>query len=176
MLNNVLGTKFKVVFGYSGTPEVTLAIQKGEIHGMCGLGWSSLKAQYPDLLKNGTVKIAVQVNDKGLPELNKMGVPLTVAYAHDEQQRRILEIFYSQQGGLLVPTLWRRRSLRIVCRSCVAPLWIRGVIRTFSRKRRRSISISGRLRARRSNPCCRRFMPVLRPCFKVPRKPSNSSD
>jgi tripartite-type tricarboxylate transporter receptor subunit TctC len=97
MLNNVLGTKFKVVFGYSGTPEVTLAIQKGEIHGMCGLGWSSLKAQYPDLLKNGTIKIAVQVNDKGVPELNNMGVPLTVSYAHDERQRRILGIFYSQQ-------------------------------------------------------------------------------
>ena len=97
MLNNVLGTKFKVVFGYPGSREITMAIQKGEVHGMCGMTWTSLKSQYPDLLKNGEIKIVVQENDKGLPELNKMGVPLTVSYAHDEQQRRILEIIYSQE-------------------------------------------------------------------------------
>jgi tripartite-type tricarboxylate transporter receptor subunit TctC len=97
MLNNVLGTKFKVVFGYPGTREVVMAIRKNEIHGMCGLGWTSLMSEYKDLLENREIKIVVQVNDKGLPELNKMGVPLTVSYAHDEQQRRILEIINSQQ-------------------------------------------------------------------------------
>ena len=97
MLNNVLGTKFKVVLGYPGTREIITAIQKGEIQGMCGMGWTSLMSQYADLLKNGEIKIFVQENDKGLPELNKMGVPLTVSYAHDEQQRRILEIIYSQE-------------------------------------------------------------------------------
>ena len=97
MLNNLLGTKFKVVFGYPGSREIMMAIQKGEIHGMCGMGWLSLKSQYTDLLKNGEIKIVVQENDKGLPEINKMGVPLTVSYAHDEQQRRILEIVYSQE-------------------------------------------------------------------------------
>jgi tripartite-type tricarboxylate transporter receptor subunit TctC len=97
MLNNVLGTKFKVVFGYPGSREITMAIQKGEIHGMCGMGWTSLKSEYADLLKNGEIKILVQLNDKGLPELNKMGVPLTVSYTHDEQQRRILEIIDSQE-------------------------------------------------------------------------------
>ena len=97
MLNNVLGTKFKVVLGYPGTREITVAVQRGEIQGMCGMGWQVLKSQYADLLKNGEIKIVVQENDKGLPEINKMGVPLTVSYAHDEQQRRILEIIYSQE-------------------------------------------------------------------------------
>jgi tripartite-type tricarboxylate transporter receptor subunit TctC len=97
MLNNVLGTKFKMVFGYPGTREITMAIEKGEIHGMCGMNWSSLMSQYKDLLKNGEIKIVVQENDKGIPEANKMGIPLTVSYAHDEQQRRILEIIYSQE-------------------------------------------------------------------------------
>jgi tripartite-type tricarboxylate transporter receptor subunit TctC len=97
MLNNVLGTKFKVVLGYPGTRETIMAIQKGETHGMCGLPWATLKSDYSDLLKNGEIKIVAQENDKGVPELNKMGVPLTVSYAHDEQQRRILEIIYSQE-------------------------------------------------------------------------------
>jgi tripartite-type tricarboxylate transporter receptor subunit TctC len=97
MLNNVLGTKFKLVLGYPGTREIIMAIQKGEVHGMCGEGWTSLKSDYKDLLENGEIKLVVQVNDKGLPEVNKMGIPLTVSYAHDEQQRRILEIVYSQE-------------------------------------------------------------------------------
>ena len=36
-------------------------------------------------------------HDKGIPELNKMGIPLTDSYTHDEQQRRILEILDSQE-------------------------------------------------------------------------------
>ena len=97
MLNNLLGTKFKVVLGYPGMREIILAIQKGEIQGTCGMGWLTLKSTYADLIKNGEIKIVVQDNDKGFPELNKMGIPLTVSYVHDEQQRRILEIVYSQE-------------------------------------------------------------------------------
>jgi tripartite-type tricarboxylate transporter receptor subunit TctC len=97
MLDNVLGTKFKVVFGYPGSREIIMALQKGEVQGMCGLGWTSLMSQYKDLIDNGEAKIFVQENEKGRPELNKMGVPLSVSYAHDEQERRILEIIYSQE-------------------------------------------------------------------------------
>jgi tripartite-type tricarboxylate transporter receptor subunit TctC len=97
MLNNLLGTKFKVVFGYSSVREINIAILKGEIHGMCAMHWTSVKSEYADLFKNGEIKIVVQENDKGVPELDKMGVPLSVSYAHDEQQRRILEILYSQE-------------------------------------------------------------------------------
>lgn len=97
LLNNVLGTKFKVVFGYPGTREITMAIQKGEIHGMCGMNWTSLVSQYADQLKSGGLKIIVQENDKGRPEVDKMNVPLTVSFAHDEQQRAILDIVYSQE-------------------------------------------------------------------------------
>jgi tripartite-type tricarboxylate transporter receptor subunit TctC len=97
MLNNVLGTKFKVVFGYPGSREITMAIQKGEIHGMCGLGWTSLMSDYKDLVNNGEIKLVVQENEKGLPEVSKMGIPLSVSYARTEQQRRILEIIYSQE-------------------------------------------------------------------------------
>ena len=97
MLNNLLVTKFKVVFGYPNSLDITLAIHKGEIHGMCGIGWLGLKSQFMPMLTSGEVKIIVQARDNGLPELDKMGIPLTVSYAHDEQQRRIFEIIYSQE-------------------------------------------------------------------------------
>ena len=97
LLNNVLDTKFKMVFGYPGTREITLAIQKNEIHGMCGMNWSSLRSQYADMLKNNEVKIIAQENATGNPEANKMGIPLTVSRARTEEQRQILEIIYSQE-------------------------------------------------------------------------------
>src|SRR5213595_1469627 len=45
LVNDVLGTKFKVVRGYGGTPQINLAIERGEVQGMGGLGWASVKAQ-----------------------------------------------------------------------------------------------------------------------------------
>src|SRR5262249_56291650 len=67
LLNNAAGTKFRVVSGYKGTREITLAIEKGEVQGLCGFSWSSLTAQHPDWLKSGFIRVLVQENDKGHP-------------------------------------------------------------------------------------------------------------
>jgi tripartite-type tricarboxylate transporter receptor subunit TctC len=97
VFNKLLGTKFKVVLGYSGSRDIILAMSRGEIDGLCGIGWASLTPDDMKKIEKGEIKIAVQANDKGVPELNKMGVPLTVSYAHSEEQRRILEIIDSQE-------------------------------------------------------------------------------
>jgi tripartite-type tricarboxylate transporter receptor subunit TctC len=97
LLNNVLGTKFKVVFGYPGSREMTMAMEKNEVHGQCGLGWSSLLTQYADLLKSGKITLLVQERIKGLPELDKLGVPRSGDFAKTEEQKAILEIIYSQE-------------------------------------------------------------------------------
>jgi hypothetical protein len=47
------------------------------------------------MIKSGKIKILVQLSNKGLPELNAMGIPLAISYAHDEEKRRILETFDS---------------------------------------------------------------------------------
>src|SRR2546430_540959 len=44
---NVLGAKIKVVTGYPGTNEIQLAVERGEVDGLCGLSWSTLKGRYP---------------------------------------------------------------------------------------------------------------------------------
>ncbi|HWG07197.1 MAG TPA: hypothetical protein VG271_19510 [Beijerinckiaceae bacterium] len=97
ILNNLIGTNFKIVLGYPGAADIMTAIEKGEIDGQCGLGWRAMKSQYASLLSNNVIKVVVQLSDKGSPELNDMGIPNTVSYAHDEEKRRILEIVYSQQ-------------------------------------------------------------------------------
>ena len=48
MLNNVLGAKLRIVTGYAGSNEIMLAIERNEVAGACGVGWSSVAAQATD--------------------------------------------------------------------------------------------------------------------------------
>ena len=96
LLNNVLGTKFTVVSGYPGSKEITLAVERNEVQGACGYGWSSLIAQNADLLKSGKVRVLAQETLKSHPTLDKMGVPLTISFAKTDEQRQILELVYGQ--------------------------------------------------------------------------------
>jgi tripartite-type tricarboxylate transporter receptor subunit TctC len=95
LLNNMAGTKFRIVSGYPGTREITLAIEKGEVQGLCGFSWSSLSAQRPDWLRSGFIRVLVQEHDKGHPAVNKLGVPLAVDFARTPENRRIMELIYS---------------------------------------------------------------------------------
>ncbi len=97
LLNNVLGTKFKLVSGYSGNREVMLAVDKNEVQGICGAGWSSVLAVRSQWFKDGTVKVLAQENIPGHPDLNKGGVPKTIDFATTPEQRQIMELYYSQE-------------------------------------------------------------------------------
>ncbi|HEY6256056.1 MAG TPA: hypothetical protein VIY51_09720 [Xanthobacteraceae bacterium] len=96
MLDNVLGTKFRMVTGYAGSHEVTLAIEKGEVHGMCGMGWVSISMEHPDWVASGKMRVLVQEDMKGHPDLNRMGVPRTIEFAKTDEDRQVMELFYSQ--------------------------------------------------------------------------------
>ena len=97
LLNNVLGAKFKVVFGYPGSREIMMAIDKNEVHGMCGLGWSTLHSQYAEFLKTDRIFPLVQESLKGNPEMDRLGIPRSGDFAKTNEQRRILEIIYAQK-------------------------------------------------------------------------------
>jgi tripartite-type tricarboxylate transporter receptor subunit TctC len=97
MLNNLTGSKIRLVSGYPGTREITLAIEKDEVKGLCGFSWSSLKAQRPDWLKSGFIRVLVQEHDKGNPDINKMGVPLAVDFATTPENRQVMELIYSSE-------------------------------------------------------------------------------
>jgi hypothetical protein len=91
------GTKFRIVSGYPGTREITLAIEKNEVQGLCGFSWSSLSAQKPDWVKTGFIRVLVQEHDKGHRTVNGMGVPLAVDFARSPENRRIMELIYSSE-------------------------------------------------------------------------------
>ena len=60
ILNNLLGTKFKVVAGYPGVNDLTLALERREADARCGWSWGSAKAAKPDWLRENKIYIAVQ--------------------------------------------------------------------------------------------------------------------
>jgi tripartite-type tricarboxylate transporter receptor subunit TctC len=97
LLNSMAGTRFRIVSGYPGTREITLAIEKNEVQGLCGFSWSSLSAQKPDWLKTGFIRVLAQEHDKGHIAVNRMGVPLTVDFAKSPENRRIMELIYSSE-------------------------------------------------------------------------------
>jgi tripartite-type tricarboxylate transporter receptor subunit TctC len=97
MLNATTGARIRQVSGYPGTREILLAIEKNEVQGLCGLSWSSLKAQHADWLASGFIRVLVQEHDQGNPEITAMGVPLAVDFATSSDNRRIMQLVYSAQ-------------------------------------------------------------------------------
>lgn len=96
-LVNVLGAKLKLIAGYPGTREIMLAMDKGEVQGICGQGIANISWQRPDWFRDGSpVSVLVQESIKGDPELNKIGVPLALDFAKTPEQRKILQIVYAQ--------------------------------------------------------------------------------
>lgn len=95
--DNVLGTKFKIVTGYAGSSEVSSAIEKGEVQGECGMGWSRLRSTHPEWIREHKINILAQEDIDGYPKLNKAGVPRTVEFATTAEQRQILALVYSQE-------------------------------------------------------------------------------
>jgi tripartite-type tricarboxylate transporter receptor subunit TctC len=96
MLDNLLGTKLRIVTGYPGSNEILLALERNEVQGVCGLGWSSIAPQRARLLDSGLARVLVQLATTGHPELNRMGVPLAIDFSRTEDDRKVMELVYSQ--------------------------------------------------------------------------------
>jgi tripartite-type tricarboxylate transporter receptor subunit TctC len=96
MLDNVLGTRLRIVTGYAGSNEIMLAIERNEVQGTCGVGWSSVAAQHPHWLETGFAKIIAQLATKGHPSMDKMGVPVAIDFAKSPEDRQVMELIYSQ--------------------------------------------------------------------------------
>jgi tripartite-type tricarboxylate transporter receptor subunit TctC len=94
---NLLGSKFKIVSGYPGTREIFLAIEKNEVSGICGIGLSSFRAQRPAWLDNGFMRIISQDNAEGDPNISRLGVLRTIDLARSEDDKKVMELLYSQQ-------------------------------------------------------------------------------
>ncbi len=95
LLNNLIDTKFKVIAGYTGTGETNLAMERGEVHGIVGTEWSSLKASKPDWIRDNKVRVVFQISLSSHPELKQ--VPSIVDQIKDADSRRVMELLLARQ-------------------------------------------------------------------------------
>ena len=89
-MNQVLGTKFKVIPGYGGTANVVLAMERGEIHGTGSWHYSSISVARPTWLEDGTINVLTQLSLKRHPKVPN--TPTVIELAKTDEQRAILEL------------------------------------------------------------------------------------
>lgn len=89
LLNNTLGTRFKIITGYEGGNAVNLAMERGEVEGRAATPWATWKTTRPDWVRDGKIVPLVQMGAKKDTELPN--VPLLTEFAQNEEQRRMFE-------------------------------------------------------------------------------------
>jgi tripartite-type tricarboxylate transporter receptor subunit TctC len=89
-MNALLGTKFKLIRGYTGTSAVNLAIESGEVQAMGRATYYGFASQKPDWIRDKKVNIIVQLGfgkQRELPE-----VPLLTDLVKGDEARQIVEL------------------------------------------------------------------------------------
>jgi len=90
LLNHVVGTKFKLVMGYKGSPEAMLAMDRGEVEGHTTT-WDGMKSRAEQHLRDKTINMLVQYGLKRHPELPD--VPASVELGRTPEQIEALRVF-----------------------------------------------------------------------------------
>ena len=87
-LNDLVGTKFKIIRGYHGSPPMALAMERGEVHAIGGMSWEAIQMTKPDWLAERKVRILYAQGAHRIKELpNDPGL---LDFAVDEKSRKIL--------------------------------------------------------------------------------------
>jgi hypothetical protein len=95
-LNNVLGTKFRIVSGYPGQAQITLALERGEIQGTANWSWSDIVNAHPDWLRDKKIKVLLQLGLKKNPDLPN--VPFIMDILKNDEQRQIFQILMGMKA------------------------------------------------------------------------------
>jgi tripartite-type tricarboxylate transporter receptor subunit TctC len=96
LYKNVFGAKVQLVTGYPGTNDVVLAMERGEVDGLCGLSWSTIRTRHAEWLSNQSVNIIVQAALKKEPEI--ASVPLATDLAVTPEQHQIIRLLLASQA------------------------------------------------------------------------------
>ena len=95
LLNKTLGTKFKVITGYPGGEEQSLAMEREEIHGRASVPWTTVRANHGDWLRDKKINIIVQMALHRDPDLPN--IPNVLEYVKDPKDRQVFELLFARQ-------------------------------------------------------------------------------
>jgi tripartite-type tricarboxylate transporter receptor subunit TctC len=95
VLNDTIGTKFKIITGYPGGNDIDLAMERGEVMGRCGWSWSSVIATHKHWLDERKISVLVQLSLSKHPDLPN--VPLIMDFARNEEEKQIFKLVFARQ-------------------------------------------------------------------------------
>jgi tripartite-type tricarboxylate transporter receptor subunit TctC len=95
VLNALVGTRFKVIAGYDAGTGLTLALERGEAEGICGLSWSTIKVSRPHWIHDKLLNAIVQMGLTKLAELPE--VPSALDLVADAESRQVMELILIRQ-------------------------------------------------------------------------------
>jgi len=96
VLRNVFGARLKLVSGYPGTNDATLAMERGEVNGVCGISWSTAKARHSDWMKANKVNMPVQFGLRKEADIPQ--VPAVMDLVKGEQQTKMVRLILAGQA------------------------------------------------------------------------------
>jgi tripartite-type tricarboxylate transporter receptor subunit TctC len=91
-LNNLLGAKFKVVEGYQGSGAAMLALERGEVEGICHTH-GVFQSHHAQMVKDGVLKILFHVEEADFPD--DPTVPSIYKFAKTDKQKQMLRFLFS---------------------------------------------------------------------------------
>src|SRR5215475_13790772 len=102
-VKNLLGAKIKLVSGYQGSASVKLAMNRGEVAGICGLPMSTITSFWKEDYESGAFKPIIQLSGRKQPQL---GLPHADDFAKSEEDRQLLGLIFGTLalGRLYVST------------------------------------------------------------------------
>ena len=92
LLNATAGTKFKIVSGYPGQADVSLAMERGEIQGTADWAWSEIKTRHAELLAGKKITLLLQNALSKAPDLPD--VPLAMDFIKDDTDRQVAQLYF----------------------------------------------------------------------------------
>ena len=92
LINDWLGGKMKPVAGYKGSPEMFLAMERGEVEGRAGVPWSTVKTAAADWIKDKKINLVSQLALERDPDLPN--VPMLLDAVKNPTHRQAFELLF----------------------------------------------------------------------------------
>jgi tripartite-type tricarboxylate transporter receptor subunit TctC len=89
LLKAALNLPLEMVEGYKGGAEARLAVESGEVDGLCA-SWQATKVTWRSQMDTGKIRVVLQATLKSHPDLKK--VPLAINYAKTDEARTLLRV------------------------------------------------------------------------------------
>ena len=98
VLKEAIGLPMRLISGYKGTADMRVAVESGEVDGLCGFSWVSVRTTWRKAIESNLVSIMMQSAPKAHPDLPK--VPLTIGFAKTPEARQLIEAGVHQPGAM----------------------------------------------------------------------------